>query len=123
MENIQVNEEKNLSSATSESPANRAGQASDTTRRPWEVGKDKYTIWSKSGVYVGNTYAGDDAELIVKAVNSHDALVAAAKAALKTFRHLRDNHAEAWDSTINAETCNAWDSLKAALNLRRCPNA
>ncbi len=108
MENIQVNEEKNLSNATSESPANRAGQASDTTRRPWEVGKDKYTIWSKSGVYVGNTYAGDDAELIVKAVNSHDALVAALR--------LWIDEARFW-SPESLEYDMAWQQATAALKL------
>ncbi len=138
MENIQVNEEKNPSGVESESPANRAGMASASTHTatPWQVGTGHLTARNHAicagprivATVNGRGYKGGssngwapqseaDAAFIVKAVNSHDALVVAAEAALTTFRHLRDNHAEAWDSTINAETCNAWDSLKAALKL------
>ncbi len=82
-----VNEEKDLSSDAGQVSASRSGQTA--TPRPWRY------IQTTAGYQVASTPTINkyelreaDAELIVRAVNSHDALVAAAKALLEKIDNI-----------------------------------
>jgi len=58
-----------------------------------------------------------NAQLIVRAVNAHDALVEAARDALTEFRRMRDESPDTWDHIRRISTLTAWDKLRAALAL------
>ncbi len=121
MGNIQVNEEKNLSNATSESPANRA--VKHPTPRPWKWERGSRTIRSSRANYWlatmdswdGQVNNEANAELIVRAVNSHDALVAAARVAADALRIIEEHH--------GSEPSNTRLMLEAALKLAEVSNA
>jgi hypothetical protein len=58
--------------------------------------------------------ANENAELIVRAVNSYDAMREALEQTMRALRWTRDNM-PAWDAVINPELMTAWDKAKAAL--------
>jgi hypothetical protein len=101
----------------------------EATPRPWFMnvnGRDPYPeIVDKYGEPVAQATSArlgkhriEDARLIVKAVNSYDAMREALEAAepilAENFRFLRDTQAS--PSKINA-AAHAWDNARAALKL------
>jgi len=86
----------------------------NTTPRPWRV--DGYQIYGADGEFVGSTFNKQDDALIVRAVNSFDALLSAAKDA--TYRMEKVRQLLKANGAPNAEW-NVLDTkeLRAAISL------
>lgn len=80
------------------------------TATPWkQLKKSFFGIYKNRNVTIGHAYTDGDAEFVVKACNSHDALVDALKNTLQTLKDDRDDAIEA-----NGEDCNNHWKLEIA---------
>ena len=60
-----------------------------------------------------------DREYIVRAVNAHEALLAACEAALTEMRRMRDDKPDLWEAISDGAVWTAWDKLRAAIALAK----
>jgi len=91
------------------------------TPTPWVAGDSEhgiYPIWAKCGpldVQPATAHGSDDAAFIVKAVNSHDALVAVEKAARNYFMYAIQDEANERECCVDDEQHRRAIALKDAL--------